>query len=111
MNIGTKIRDARLALNLTQEELARSIGVSKNAISNYENGVSSPKIELLCAIMKSLHVDANYIYGVSERDNGPVPVSPHERQVLLAYRAHPEMQPAVDRLLGVEESAAQAKKA
>lgn len=102
MSIGTKIRDARLALNLTQEELARRIGVSKNAVSNYENGVSTPKVELLCALMKALQVDANYIYDVSDSSTGPIPLSPHERHVLLAYRAHPEAQPFVDKLLGVE---------
>lgn len=102
MSIGTKIRDARLAMNLTQDELAKRIGVSKNAISNYENGVSTPKVELLCAIMKNLHVDANYIYDVSDSSRSLIPLSPHERQVLISYRAHPEAQPFVDKLLGVE---------
>lgn len=90
---------------MTQEELAKRIGASKNAISNYENGVSTPKLELLCAIMKHLDVDANYLYGVSKEEN-LVRLTPHERRVVFSYRAHPEMQEAVDRLLQIEPDAA-----
>ena len=109
MNIGIKIKEARLARNMTQEEFAKKIGVSKNAISNYENGVSTPKLELLCAIMKILDVDANYLYGVTESP-APVILSARERQVILAYRVHPEMQEAVDRLLQIEPEYVQQQK-
>ena len=45
MEFHEKLQALRKQKGLTQEELARSIGVSKNAISNYENGVSTPKID------------------------------------------------------------------
>ena len=38
MEIGTKIKTARLAKGLTQEELGKMIGVQKSAIAKYENG-------------------------------------------------------------------------
>jgi transcriptional regulator with XRE-family HTH domain len=38
MEIGAKIRDARIAKGLTQEELGNLIGVQKSAIAKYENG-------------------------------------------------------------------------
>ena len=38
MNIGEKIRNARLAKGMTQEELGRILGVQKSAIAKYENG-------------------------------------------------------------------------
>jgi transcriptional regulator with XRE-family HTH domain len=38
MDIGQKIRDARLAKGMTQEELGRILGVQKSAIAKYENG-------------------------------------------------------------------------
>jgi transcriptional regulator with XRE-family HTH domain len=34
--IGKRIKEARLNLGLTQEELAEKIGVTKGAIANYE---------------------------------------------------------------------------
>ena len=105
MSIGKKIKEARLAANMTQEELAKRIGVSKNAISNYENGVSTPKIELLCAIMKHLDIDANYLYGLPNDAPAQLRLSPRERQVILAYRQHPAAQPFVDKLLELEPEA------
>ena len=38
MDIGQKIKDARLAKGLTQEELGSLIGLQKSAIAKYENG-------------------------------------------------------------------------
>lgn len=38
MEIGEKIRDARLAKGLTQEELGNLVGLQKSAIAKYENG-------------------------------------------------------------------------
>ena len=62
MSIGSRIKEARKTLNLTQEDLATIIGVTKGAIANYENEVSIPKIELLLKLMEALQVDANYLY-------------------------------------------------
>lgn len=38
MGIGQKIRDARIAKGMTQEELGRILGVQKSAIAKYESG-------------------------------------------------------------------------
>lgn len=38
MEIGEKIRNARLAKGLTQEELGNLVGLQKSAIAKYENG-------------------------------------------------------------------------
>lgn len=38
MDIGKKIRDARILKGYTQEELGALIGVQKSAIAKYENG-------------------------------------------------------------------------
>lgn len=38
MNIGDKIRNARLKKGMTQEELGNALGVQKSAIAKYENG-------------------------------------------------------------------------
>ncbi len=62
MSLGNRIREARNQKNLTQEQLAAIIGVSKNAVSNYENGVSFPKsIDIFIGIIDTLGVDANYL--------------------------------------------------
>lgn len=38
MEIGQKIKNARIAKNMTQEELGNHIGVQKSAIAKYESG-------------------------------------------------------------------------
>jgi transcriptional regulator with XRE-family HTH domain len=44
--VGEKIKEARLAKGLSQEQLAHLLGVRQNAISNIENGKSFPSLEL-----------------------------------------------------------------
>ena len=43
MTIGSRIKELREAANLTQDELAKKVGVTKSAIGNYEQNISSPK--------------------------------------------------------------------
>ena len=38
MNVGEKIRSARIAKGMTQEELGKILGVQKSAIAKYEKG-------------------------------------------------------------------------
>ena len=38
MELGQRIREARLQKNLTQEELGKIVGLQKSAIAKYENG-------------------------------------------------------------------------
>ena len=38
MEIGQKIKEARIAKGLTQEELGNMVGLQKSAIAKYENG-------------------------------------------------------------------------
>lgn len=51
------LRAARTNANLTQKEAAEKIGVSKDTISNWENGITSPSVEKFKQIEK--------IYGIS----------------------------------------------
>lgn len=44
LKIADNIRFFRKANNLTQEELSKQLGGSKNLVSNYENGKNVPDI-------------------------------------------------------------------
>ena len=87
MSIGSQIKKARLANSLTQKELADLIGVTKNAVTNYERDTSSPKETILFELMKVLHIDANYIF--QDYMNGSVSitrtVTVEEADLLDAY--------------------------
>lgn len=43
MDIGAKIRDARVKSGLTQEQASEALSVSRQTISNWETGVSQTK--------------------------------------------------------------------
>ncbi|MCQ2399584.1 MAG: XRE family transcriptional regulator [Clostridia bacterium] len=54
MEIGEKIRDMRLACDLTQEELADRCELTKGYISQLENDLTSPSIATLIDILSAL---------------------------------------------------------
>lgn len=57
MNIGDKIRNARLAKGYTQEELGNMIGVQKSAVAKYEKGrVVNIKRSVLAKLSKVLEI-------------------------------------------------------
>ena len=62
MSIGQRLKESRLAKNMTQEDLASAVGVTKGAIGNYETEVSSPKEPILIKLMEILQIDANFLY-------------------------------------------------
>ena len=59
MYIGNRIREEREKQGMSQERLAEDAGVSSNAISNLENGLSNFKVGTLLGIMDSLGATAN----------------------------------------------------
>lgn len=45
MEVGEKLRERRNTLHMTQDEVAEALGVTRQTISNWENGRSYPDIE------------------------------------------------------------------
>ena len=52
MEIGAKLRQARIAAGLTQEQTAEALGVSRQSISNWENEKNYPDIDILQSISR-----------------------------------------------------------
>lgn len=67
MSIGDRIKQRREEMNITQEELAQKLNVTKGAIGNYESGFSYPKIENVNKLFEILKVDANFLFQDSIR--------------------------------------------
>lgn len=82
MSIGSRMRERREELGITQPELAEMIGVTKGAISNYETGANSPKASMMFKIFKVLQCDANYIYQ-DEIAEAESKMLPHEERTIL----------------------------
>lgn len=62
MDIGSKIKELRIANGLTQEELADRSELSKGFISQVENNLTSPSIATLVDILQCLGTDLKYFF-------------------------------------------------
>jgi len=61
MSIGNKIADARKEKNLTQEQLADMMSVTRQSISRWESGVSFPEMEKVVLLAELLNVSCDYL--------------------------------------------------
>lgn len=66
MDLGNKIKDMRLQLALTQEELADRCELTKGYISQLENDLTSPSIATLCDILSALGSSLGEFFNVKE---------------------------------------------
>ena len=89
---------------ITGSQLASGIGVSTGNIFDWKSGRSAPKPEALCKIAEYLNCSTDYLLGRTSAPDQPMQFqTTKEQQILAAYKAHPELQPAIDKLLGIEE--------
>jgi transcriptional regulator with XRE-family HTH domain len=68
MNIGEKLRAARIALNLSQYELADKIGITKRSMTNYELCKTYPRQDILKKLADGLNVTITYLMYDEETD-------------------------------------------
>ena len=68
MEIGIKIKQMRLSLGLTQEELADRCEITKGYISQLENDLTSPSIATLSDILSALGSDLCNFFGETGKD-------------------------------------------
>jgi transcriptional regulator with XRE-family HTH domain len=65
MKFANRLKELRKEHRLSQHELASIIGVSKSAISMYENGNRLPELETFEKIADYFNVDMDYLKGKS----------------------------------------------
>ena len=59
--IGSRIRECRKAMGLSQEALAELLYVKKATISKYENGYNDIPASVIVALAKALETTPNYL--------------------------------------------------
>ena len=57
--LGVNIREHRKRLKLSQDALARSIGLTRTSLTNIEGGRQHPPLHTFCDIVEQLKVDAS----------------------------------------------------
>jgi transcriptional regulator with XRE-family HTH domain len=63
--IGDRIKQLRISLNLTQQELADKVGLSYVQIGRYEKDKSNPSSEILQKLALVLNTSSDYLMGDS----------------------------------------------
>ncbi len=61
-----RIRQLRLERGINQKELGNAVGVSKQSVSNWENGNIMPSIDLLIRLADVFGVSTDYLLGREE---------------------------------------------
>ena len=84
MPLGTSIRKAREHADISQAELARRIGISKNAMNAIEAGTTDPRASRIVAIAQELGVSTDaLLLGKSvtvQREHKPPAQRPRTRK-------------------------------
>lgn len=72
--LSEQIYQLRRQKGLSQEQLAEQIGVSRQAISKWESGASTPDLEKLQALSRFFRVSLDVLVGQPDTDEPPAPV-------------------------------------
>ena len=68
MSLGSRLRDARLKLDFSQEYVAKRLDLHRTTIGKYENDASLPSTDILIKLIEIYCEDANYIlYGKTKK--------------------------------------------
>ncbi len=100
--IARVLRRLRLQSGLTANEVGEMIGKSGKTVNAWENNRGQPDADMLMCLCDVYNVK-DILAEFREVENDVFTVSHHEKEVVTAYRENPDMQPAVDRLLGVNK--------
>lgn len=68
MTFGEKLLNLRLALNMSQQELAEKAGITERSIYSYEQTGTFPRASVLRKLAKALHVSETYLKDDNETD-------------------------------------------
>lgn len=103
-----RLRKLRKENGLSQAEMAKKLNVHQTAVSQWEQGRTTPDMQTLIKISQLFSVSTDYLLGETEQKGATAQgndfvLNEHEKDLISAYRRKTAMQPAVDRLLEVQQ--------
>ncbi|MDE6926382.1 MAG: FHIPEP family type III secretion protein [Acetatifactor sp.] len=66
--VGSRLSVCRQNRNMTQEELAYKLGITPQALSKWERGMSLPDTSILPDIARILEISTDYLLGISQQN-------------------------------------------
>lgn len=64
MNIGKIINELRTEKNISQQQLASAIGVSRRAVTFWDSGINEPKATYIARLATFFGVTSDYLPGL-----------------------------------------------
>ena len=65
--LSKRIKELRISLGLNQVQFGKSLNVTKQTISNWENDNIQPSVDMLLKIVRLYSVSADYLLGIDDR--------------------------------------------
>jgi transcriptional regulator with XRE-family HTH domain len=90
-HVGARIRERRIMLGLTQQQLAEMIGVTYQQAHKYERGINRVSAGRLYEIARVLNAPITYFYEGADEE-APRQATPHQRMLLEIARNFSEIQ-------------------
>lgn len=84
--IGLRIRKVRLGLNIKQKDLARKIGISQGALTNFELGRRKISLEWLVKISRALDTPVSYFLVDVEPQIDAKSLGPKELRLVRSFQ-------------------------
>lgn len=92
MDFSEKLLTLRKANNLTQEQLAEKLEVSRQSVSKWESGQATPELEKIVALSAVFDVSTDYLLKSSEIDDLSVKTNMLEKQQQMLVREQKQRQ-------------------
>ena len=86
MSLGNKLASTRRAKNLTQEQLAEKLGVTRQAVSRWESDTAYPETDKILRMAALFGVSCDYLLGASNEPS-PAPDRPPSQVTRLLREA------------------------
>jgi transcriptional regulator with XRE-family HTH domain len=83
--VGKRARERRLALGLTQQQLAEMVGITYQQLHKYETGANRLPAGRLFLLAEALGVEVSHFFGEDGAD-GPAAPAGHQRALLELVR-------------------------
>jgi transcriptional regulator with XRE-family HTH domain len=86
MKVGERIREVRKSKRIRQKVLARMVGISPGALTNFEKGRRRISLDWLQKIAEALDTPVSYFLPDEKDRTRGTPGDPRERRLLTAWR-------------------------
>ncbi len=88
---------------LNKHSFSQQSGIPYKTIDNFwKKGCNNIKLTTLKKISSFFGVTLDFLIFGNKRSENNIDISDHEKELIAAYRSHPTMQPAINKMLDIQ---------